>query len=143
MRDDQATGRDATRLGRGRARHERRRHLGSRSRPRCRSIASVLQAGRTRAGALALLRADGAEDVGRGRALIVAAPTGLVPRRAQRRAILFFWPTRASSANQSSMRPGSTPFCRAISSRRAGELFKVLDRRFGLGMVTRRAESLR
>jgi hypothetical protein len=25
---------------------------------------------------------------------------GRVPRRAQRRVILFFWPTRASSANQ-------------------------------------------
>jgi hypothetical protein len=46
-----------------------------------------------------------------------------VPRLAQRRVILFFWPMRASSANQTSMAAGSTPFSRPISSRRAGKLF--------------------
>ena len=48
---------------------------------------------------------------------------GRVPRLAQRRVILFFWPIRASSANQTSMAPGSTPCSRAIASRRAGKLF--------------------
>jgi hypothetical protein len=48
---------------------------------------------------------------------------GLVPRFAQRRVILFFWPTRASSANQISTLDGSTFFSRAISSRRAGHSF--------------------
>ena len=37
--------------------------------------------------------------------------------------ILFFWPTRASSANQTSMALGSTPFSRPIASRRAEKLF--------------------
>ena len=37
--------------------------------------------------------------------------------------VLFFWPMRASSANQTSMAAGSTPFSRPISSRRAGKLF--------------------
>jgi hypothetical protein len=48
---------------------------------------------------------------------------GREPRRAHRRVILFFWPMRASSANQTSMRPASTPFSRAISSRRPGKFF--------------------
>jgi hypothetical protein len=36
---------------------------------------------------------------------------------------MFFWPTRASSANQTSIASGATPFSRAISSRRSGRLF--------------------
>ena len=48
---------------------------------------------------------------------------GLVPRLAQRRVVLFFCPMRASSANQISIEAGSTPFSRAISSRRAGKFF--------------------
>ena len=48
---------------------------------------------------------------------------GRAPRLAQRRVILFFWPTRASSANQTSMASGSTPFSRPICARRAGRLF--------------------
>jgi hypothetical protein len=42
---------------------------------------------------------------------------------AQRRVILFFWPTRASSANQTSMALGSTSFSRPTASRRAEKLF--------------------
>jgi hypothetical protein len=48
---------------------------------------------------------------------------GLVPRFAQRRVILFFWPMRASSANHISIALASTFFSRAISSRRAGSFF--------------------
>src|ERR1700734_2763860 len=61
---------------------------------------------------------------------------GRVPRLAQRRVILFFWPMRASSANQTSMAAGSPPFSRPISSRRAGKLFKILDRALSLLVVT-------
>jgi len=39
------------------------------------------------------------------------------------RVVLFFCPMRASSANQISIEAGSTPFSRAISSRRAGKFF--------------------
>ena len=58
---------------------------------------------------LAFLGADGAEDVGRGGALIVwrGGPGAAL---AQRRVILFFWPMRASSANQTSIAAGSMPF---------------------------------
>ena len=48
---------------------------------------------------------------------------GLVPRRAQRRVILVFWPTLASSASQTSTPPRPTPCARLIASRRAGRLF--------------------
>ena len=48
---------------------------------------------------------------------------GRVPRFAQRRVILFFWPIRASSANQISILSMPTAFSRAIASRRAGKLF--------------------
>ena len=44
---------------------------------------------------------------------------------------------RASSANQTSIRSAATPFSRAISSRCAGKLFKILDRSLGLSVVTR------
>ena len=50
--------------------------------------------------------------------------------------ILFFWPMRASSADQTSMAAGSTPFSRPISSRRAGKLFKILDRALSLWLMT-------
>ena len=59
-----------------------------------------------------------------------------MPRLAQRRVILFFWPMRASSTNQTSMAAGSTPFSRPISSRRAGKLFKILDRALSLRVMT-------
>jgi hypothetical protein len=48
---------------------------------------------------------------------------GRVPRLAQRRVILFFCPMRASSANQISIVPQSTPFARATVSRRVGKFF--------------------
>jgi len=47
---------------------------------------------------------------------------GRVPRFAQRRVILFFWPTRASSANHSSMLVPHGSASR-ISARRAGKSF--------------------
>jgi hypothetical protein len=46
---------------------------------------------------------------------------GRVPRRAQRRLIVFFCPIRASSQNQTSI--GLPPVACAISARRAGKLF--------------------
>ena len=46
-----------------------------------------------------------------------------MPRLAQRRVILFFWPMRASSANQISMSSRSMPLSRAIAARRAGKFF--------------------
>ena len=48
---------------------------------------------------------------------------GRVPRFAQRRVILFFWPIRASSWNQISIVSTSTAFLRAIVSRRVGKFF--------------------
>ncbi len=48
---------------------------------------------------------------------------GRVPRLAQWRVILFFWPMRASSPNQTSMSSRAMPCSRAISSRRAGKFF--------------------
>ena len=72
--------------------------------------------------AFAVSGADRAEDIGRGGSLILGA-LGRVPRLAQRRVILFFWPTRGSSANQTSIAPGSTPFSRPIASRRAEKFF--------------------
>ena len=84
-------------------------------------MASVVQRGRTKpapfpwAGQIApkmeaeaVLRSRGAE--------------GRLPRLAQRRVILFFCPTRASSANQisSGLPPAALV---AIAARRAGKLF--------------------
>jgi hypothetical protein len=48
---------------------------------------------------------------------------GRLPRLAQRRVILFFWPTLASSANQTSMLLGSRPRSCAIASTVAGQFF--------------------
>jgi hypothetical protein len=48
---------------------------------------------------------------------------GRVPRFAQRRVILFFWPMRASSANQISIVSMPTAFSRATASRRPGSFF--------------------
>ena len=48
---------------------------------------------------------------------------GRVPRFAHRRVILFFWPIRASSANQISILSLSSAFSRAMASRRAGKFF--------------------
>ena len=61
---------------------------------------SCIAPGQDKAGALAWT--DGAEDVGPSGALVAGA-RGRVPRLAQRRVILFFWPIRASSWNQSSI----------------------------------------
>jgi hypothetical protein len=44
--------------------------------------------------------------------------------------ILFFWPMRASSANQTSIR-SATPFSRAIRPGAPKSFFKILDRMGG------------
>jgi len=46
---------------------------------------------------------------------------GRAPHLTQRRVIVFFWPTRASSANQISI--GLPPTACAISAMRAGKAF--------------------
>jgi hypothetical protein len=71
---------------------------------------------------LALGRADRAEDVGRAGPLIVRRRRPCVPRIAQRRVRLFFWPTRASSANHTSIRLPAARRC-AMSATIAGKLF--------------------
>ena len=48
---------------------------------------------------------------------------GRVPRRAQRRVILFFWPILASSANQTSMSAGSTPLLARDCLQSGGKFF--------------------
>jgi hypothetical protein len=48
---------------------------------------------------------------------------GRVPRLAHRRVILFFWPIRASSANQTSILSLSIAFSCAMASRRAEKFF--------------------
>ncbi len=65
-----------------------------------------------------------------------------MPRGTQRRVILFFWPTRASSCHQSSMSvlAGSLP---RIASNAAGKFFfKILDGEFVLRSVTRACRNL-
>src|SRR5262245_40190487 len=71
--------------------------------------------------ALALLGADRAEDIG-GSGTLVARRTG-AGAALRPAAILFFWPMRASSANQISIVLQSMPFSRATVSRRVGKLF--------------------
>ena len=46
-----------------------------------------------------------------------------MPRFAHRRVILFFWPMRASSENQTSILSLSIAFSRAIVSKHTGKLF--------------------
>ena len=48
---------------------------------------------------------------------------------------MFFWPMRASSSNQTSILSTPTPHSRAISSRRVGSFFKILDRALGLRVI--------
>jgi len=48
---------------------------------------------------------------------------GRVPRLAQRRVILFFWPILASSPNQISISPGSRPRRRAIVATVVGQFY--------------------
>ena len=64
-----------------------------------------------------------------------------MPRSAQRRVILFFWPIRASSANQISIAlPLTSDF--AISAKRPRKFFKSLNRRFTLGVMARAGREL-
>jgi len=46
-----------------------------------------------------------------------------MPRRAQRRVMPFFCPMRASSANQTSIAPGSQPWSCAMLASVAGKFF--------------------
>ena len=72
-----------------------------------------------------------------------AAREGRVPRLAQRRVILFFWPIRASSANQTSMSSTATPLSRAICCQAGGEVFlKASIAPLGLGMMARARREL-
>ena len=86
-------------------------------------MASVLQAGGP-GQLLALARADGAEDVGRGRALIVAAPRAAFPAGPTARDLVLLADARLVRE------PDLYPVCsdallpRAISSRCAGKLLK-------------------
>ena len=72
--------------------------------------------------AFALFWADSTEDIGGGGALVTGR-TGTGAALGQRRAILFFWPIRASSWNQTSILSLSIAFSRAIASKRAGKFF--------------------
>jgi hypothetical protein len=56
---------------------------------------------------------------------------------AQRRVIPFFCPMRASSANQTSIAPGSQPWSRAMLASVAGKFFKSLNRAFRLRIMAR------
>ena len=110
-----------------------------RSRQGARFIASVLQLGRTSAAPLPCsgrwrrrYRSRRYADRGRG---------GRVPRLAQRRVILFFWPMRASSANQISI-VSIRRLSRARSPPGGGKFFKILDRARGLGMMARPGRKL-
>ncbi len=104
-----------------------------------------IAAGHDEPRALAVLRADRAEDVGEAVRWSFGA-LGRDPRLAHLRVILFFWPMRASSANQTSMRSASTPASRPISSGRAtgarGDFFKILDRAGRLRMMARTGRQL-
>ena len=84
-------------------------------------------AGQDEGCSLPVVRADGAEDIGRGGTLI-AGRTGRVPRLAQRRVILFFWPIRASSANQISIVVDRCPSRARSRPGARGNFFKILDR---------------
>jgi hypothetical protein len=61
---------------------------------------------------------------------------------AQRRVILFFWPMRASSANQTFMALGSTPFSPPIFAKHSGRLFKILEGAGGLRVMARTSREL-
>ena len=64
---------------------------------------------------------DGTKDIGRLRAL-VPEPVGRLPRRAQRRVSMVFWPTRASSCHQISIAVLTGSLAR-ISPNPAGKFF--------------------
>src|SRR3954453_13042497 len=107
---------------------------------RCRVIAGVSHRGRTRAAPLPCC-GQTAPKMSTALVLWSCGARGRVPRRAQRRAILVFWPTRASSCHHSSR---GVPFGRParIVSKVAGRFFKKLQRLRVLGIVTRASREL-
>ena len=95
---------------------------------RCNCIASGVALGQDQADRLALFRTDRAEDIGRGGALVAPALRDAFRALAQRRVILFFWPTRASSANQTSIEPvDRRSFPARFPPGGPGSFFKILD----------------
>ena len=67
---------------------------------------------------------------------------GRVPRLAQRRVILFFWPMRASSANQISIVSQSIASRVRLSPGARESFFKILDRARGLRVMARPCREL-
>ena len=103
----------------------------------------MLQRGRTSAGALALPRGRWRRRYRSRRCADRAAPTGRVPRLAQRRVILFFWPIRASSANQTSIGAGGDALLARDLLQAGGEAFlKCSIAPVGLGMMARPGREL-
>jgi hypothetical protein len=82
----------------------------------------VSQRGMTSAAPLASLGLR-AEDLGRGGSLIFCG-AGVGSALGPAAGDLVLLETRASSANQASIAPGSTPFSRPISSRRVAKLME-------------------
>ena len=89
---------------------------------RCWAMASVLHQGITRAAPLPCL-GQMAPKMSVDAVRWSCGAEGRVPRLAQRRVSLFFWPTRASSPNQISSPAGSIAFSRASAARRTRKLF--------------------
>ena len=143
-RNDQAARRDASRPDQRAARRARPARSGWRFRPgACSWLRCHTEASKTGIRPLANpCRADWRRIYKRRRFADLWERSDAFHRLAQRRVILFFWPMRASSANQTSMASGAMPFSRLISSRRSGRLFKVLNCAFRLGVMARASREL-
>src|SRR6516164_2690461 len=103
---------------------------------RCKFIASVLQAGMIRAAPLPSFGQTAPK-------MLVEAvrwsrgALGPVPRLAQRRVILFFWPCGPRRRTRFLSCRGQSPSCAQLPPGARGSFFKILDRALGLRMVTR------
>src|SRR3954463_338191 len=89
---------------------------------RCRAMPSVLHQGRTKAAALPS-RGQIAPKMYVDAVRWSFGAEGRVPRRAQRRVILFFWPILASSPNQTSIRSRFDPLVARDRIQALGERF--------------------
>ena len=86
---------------------------------------------------LSVFGAVGGEDIILGGSLFRRRARTCVPRLAQRRVILFFWPMRASSANQTSMAAGFDALLAPdLVQARGKAFFKILDRALSLLVMT-------